>query len=236
MKLAQIQRRFYELVTAPEGVAKALGEGSLDDLISGDGRLDAVARLDIYANMYFYRLLEVLEEAYPRVLGAVDKDAFHNLITDYLIACPPAHPNIVEAGARLPGYLAGHSLATARPWLPALATLERTRVELFDGPDAPALALDDIRQLSPEEIAKLPLRLIPCHRLLDHETLLVWRQDVDVFHRAIEPEERPLLALAVNGTTLAELCEHAEGYVEDAAQRVFTLVGRWVSEGLLAAR
>jgi hypothetical protein len=232
MKLADLQERFYALVTAPEGVAKALGEDSLADVIAGDERLDAVARLDIYASMYFYRLLDVLRDAYPRVLAELGDAAFHNLVTDYLLACPPAHPNIVEAGARLPQFLAGHPLGKERPTLAALAWLERARIEVFDGPDAPTLTLDAVRGLPPDEIPSLRLALIPCHRLVDGH--LVWRQGVDVYDRAVDDEERDLLALAAAGTTLGALCERVAGDVAEAAQRVFNLVGRWIADGLVA--
>jgi hypothetical protein len=124
--LAEIQERFYALVTAPEGVGKALVERGLapEDLarmVVGDARLGAVARLDVYANMYFFRILDVLREAYPKLTAAVGDSAFHDLITDYLLACPPAHPSVAHAGDRLPQFLSTHPLALERPWLLPLA-------------------------------------------------------------------------------------------------------------------
>jgi hypothetical protein len=260
--LAEIQERFYALVTAPEGVGQALaaaglGPRDLDGLVIGDGRLDAVARLDVYANMYFYRILDVLRDAYPRLVEALGDAAFHNLVTDYLLACPPRHPSIAFVGDRLPPFIAGHALGAERPWLAPLAGLERAYTELHDGPDADPLGLDEVRGLPPEELAGLPLALIPCHRVLEHpfaidplwraldekrapgdlarepEILLVWRQGVEVHHRVIDGEERALLAQAATGTTLQRLCEEVAGEsTEAAAQKVFNLVGRWLADGL----
>jgi hypothetical protein len=259
--LAAIQERFYALVTAPEGVGRALAaEGreasDLEAMVVGDARLDAVARLDVYANMYFYRILDVLRDAYPKLVAAVGDAPFHDLVTDYLLACRPRHPSIALTGDRLPRFLAGHRLAAERPWLAPLATLERAHTELFDGPDAETLTLDEVRTLPADELASLPLALIPCHRLLEHpfaldplwraldegpaepdrqaETLLVWRQDVEVYHRPVDAEERPLLALAAGGTTLARLCDEVvAASPEEGAQRVFNLVGRWLVDGLI---
>src|SRR4051812_15686158 len=181
-RLADIQARFYALVTAPEGVAQGLATAGLaaadlEAIVKGDGRLGAVARLDVYANMYFYRLLDVLRDAYPRLCAAVGDPTFHNLVTDYLVACPPAHPSIAFAGERLPSFLAGHPLAAERPWLVPLAVVDRTYVELFDGPDAEPLTLDQLRALPPAELATSSLRLVPCHRVLEHGFLLdpLWR-------------------------------------------------------------
>jgi hypothetical protein len=262
MSLREIQGRFYELVTAPEGVAKSLADRgepaeTLARTIVGDERLSAVERLDIYANMYFFRLLEVLRDDYSKVVAAVGDAAFHNLVTDYLLACPPAHPSIAQAGARLPAFLAGHSLSRGRPWLPALATLEHTYTELFDGPDAEALTLDEVRSMVPGDLMALTLKPIPCHRVVSHgfaidelwfaleesapdtvpatpETLLVWRPDLDVHHRGLPDDEAALFALLDGRTSLQSVCEKVPAAsVEEAAQLLFNVVGRWLGDGLL---
>jgi hypothetical protein len=141
-----------------------------------------------------------------------------------------------EAGARLPRYLAGHPLVIDRPWLAALATLERTHRELFDAADAPPLTMEEMRATPPEAFATLPVRLVPEHRILRQdfaiagswtplgegkrppdgaaapETLLVWRQDFAVRHRVLgELAEEAMLTQAAAGTTLGALCE---GFVE----------------------
>jgi hypothetical protein len=261
--LAAIQERFYDLVTAPEGVARALADAGLSErdlgaMVVHDQRLGAVDRLDIYANMYFYRILDVLRDAYPKVTAVVGDAAFHNLVTEYLVACRPAHPSLAQAGDRLPRTLADHALVVERPWLPALAALERAYTELHDGPDAETLTLDDVRALEPERLAALPLRLIPCQRLLVHpfaldplwqaleagaawtgpaaepEALLVWRQDIAVYHRVLDEEERALLEAAARGATLPTLAEAIPAAaIHEAAQRVFHLLGRWLEDGLL---
>src|SRR5262249_54882793 len=117
--LRELEERFHRLVTAPVPVAQALPAAGLeradvDAWFVGDERLDPIARLDIYANMSFFRLRDVLREQFPAVAAIAGDDAFHDFVTDYLVACPPGHPSIERAGARLPGYLAGHALAAGR--------------------------------------------------------------------------------------------------------------------------
>jgi hypothetical protein len=262
MRLRDVQAQFYDLVTAPEGVAKALADrglsvADLDQTIVGDARLGAVDRLDVYANMYFFRLRDVLADDYSKVAAALGESAFHNLVTDYLLACRPAHPSINRAGNRLPGFLGDHPLSRERPWLPALALLERTHNELFDGPDAETLSLDDVQAMAPPELMALRLQPIPCHRVVAHgyalddlwfaledsapdtvaatpETLLVWRPELDVLHRVLPEDEAQLLARLDGETSLQSLCEHVPApSVEEAAQQLFNVVGRWLSEGLL---
>lgn len=180
--LADVQGQLYDLITAPEGVAKRLVElgrtrGDLETVVRPSGQLSAVERVDVYANMYFFRILEVLADEYAKIVTLMGADAFHNLVTDYLLACRPAHPSLREVGARLPAFLATHPLAEGRPWLAELAQLERLRLELFDGPDADALTLDQVRALPPEALPELTLRAVPCHATLrtEYGILPLWR-------------------------------------------------------------
>src|SRR5450631_2447280 len=96
--LRETQQLFWRLITAPEGVDDGLRRldmksDELARVVAGDDRLDPVQRLDIYANMYFWRLLEILRGDYSALVASVGDDAFHNLVTDYLLACPSAHPS-----------------------------------------------------------------------------------------------------------------------------------------------
>jgi len=98
-QLKDLQNLLYRLITAPSGVAEGLGaehslrEGGLAALVDGDERLSAEARVDVYADMYFYRLLEVFKEDYPATLAVLGEANFHNLITAYLIEHRPSEPS-----------------------------------------------------------------------------------------------------------------------------------------------
>jgi hypothetical protein len=264
--LADVQATLYDLITAPEGVDRRLGElgrspADLEAIVKPSARLSAVERLDVYANMYFYRILDVLRDEYAKVLAALGDAAFHNLITAYLIACRPAHPSLREAGARLPKFIAGEALAEDRPWIAELARLERVHLELFDGPDAAVLTIDELRTRAPESLPALFLRAIPCHAVLKNrfaisgawkalgagestdvvpesgETLVVWRQGFDVFHRVVDEDEKPLLRLIEAGARFDVVCERLLERVpeEQGALRAFEILGRWMTDGLVAA-
>ena len=263
--LRETQQLFWTLITAPEGVGDGLRRldmksDELARVVGGDERLDAVQRLDIYANMYFWRLLDILRGDYGAVAAAVGDDGFHNLVTDYLLACPSVHPSVRNVGARLPDFLGRHPLAAGRPWLGELARLERARVDLFDGPDGQPLTLDDLRQLAPDQFAALPLPLVPSHLLLQvghavddvwravedeqpieapaagARTLIVWRQEATVYHRPVESIERTALERARDGATFGVVCELlAESTsIEEAGPAAFRLLARWVGDGIIA--
>src|SRR6185295_6948564 len=152
MKLSDTQARFQALVTARDSVEAivardAQARASVEEMVVGDARLSAVDRLDVYAGMYFVRIHDVLAQELARTAAVLGAEAFHGLVTDYLAACPPSHPSLREAGARLPNFLAGHPLAAERPWLAELARLERARLEVFDGPDAAPVTMAALREV-----------------------------------------------------------------------------------------
>ncbi|HLK92869.1 MAG TPA: DNA-binding domain-containing protein [Polyangia bacterium] len=264
MKLAEVQARFYSLATARESVAAAVAAGgpeerrALEEMVAGDQRLSAVARLEIYADMYFARIRDVLAEEYPKTLAALGAAAFQELVADYLDACRPNHPSLREVGARLPAFLAAHAAAAERPWVAELAALERARLELFDGPDAEPLTVEALRARPPETFATLPLRLIPSHAVLSTRfdvaaiwraddaaaeapgsvpsTLIVWRHEGQILHRAADAEETSWLRrLGVDEVMFGVLCAAlaTDRTDEAAAARAYELLGRWSSDGLL---
>jgi hypothetical protein len=266
--LAELQRRFFELVTGPEGVSKELAargipERALAAIIGGDARASAVERLDVYANMYFFRILDVLRADYPKLLAVVGDDSFHDLATEYLQAHPSRHPSLRFVGAALPGFVAGHALAARRPWLGELAALEWARVDVFDRADADVLTREALGALAPEAFAGLELAPLPACALVraahlvedpwraieagatpepparadDGHAVVVWRRGVVVHHRAVAAAERRALELLLPGTTFGALCAalgDALGSDEAAAELAARCLGQWLADELLA--
>jgi hypothetical protein len=185
--LKRAQTFFWGLITAPEGVRPGFEEmlrrreaspSDLDQLIEGDERLRAADRLDIYANMYFYRLLDCLREDYPRLFEACGPDRFHNLVTDDLLRHPSEHPSLRYLGSRLPAFIADHPLGRECPVLADLARLEWTRADLFDAADAAPLTREDLARLPQETAGSARFGLIPAFTLLRlaHDAPRLWTE------------------------------------------------------------
>jgi hypothetical protein len=177
--LKNLQMLLYRLITAPNGVAKALAADcaadatALNDLIQGDADLSAVDRVEIYASAYFYRLLDCLKEDFPATLTVIGPDHFHNLVTGYLIVYPPTEPSVFYAGRYVADFLRDHPLRGRWPFLADLAKLERAIVESFHASDAPVLSETAMRIVPAEDWPALKLRTHPSVWILDCE----WRVD-----------------------------------------------------------
>jgi hypothetical protein len=264
-----VESLLYRLITAPAGVAEglareqALAPGGLANVIASDDRLSAAERVDIYANMYFYRILDVLKEDFPATLAVLGAERFHNLVTGYLIEYPPAHFSISNAGNHLADFLRHHPLGGEFPFLADLALLERALIDVFHAPDAVPLDAEQMRAIAPADWPSFELKLEPAHQIIDLQwdvatilkvilkgmepsqapspphradlAMLVWRKRNMVFYRPIDAAERGELEALAKGSTFAELCELIAANVEDgdSAAIINRRLQSWLRESLL---
>jgi hypothetical protein len=239
------QRRLWRLLTAPEGVGAALREAgdpdgrSLEGWLVSDAACGAATRLEVYANAYFTRLYEVLEQDFGALAASLGAAGLNDVATAYLLAHPPRRPSIRHAGERLAEFLAAHPAAEAFrrrwPWAADLARLETALCDAFDAADAPLLARETLAQLPPAEWSALRLRLAPSVRRLalawpvlplraayeqdaplpappsepQPNALLVWRRDEVVRWRELDPLEAALLESVESGADFEALCQRA---------------------------
>jgi hypothetical protein len=275
LPLKQLQNILYRLITAASGVAEGLAAekrlaaeggmpaGGLDALVLGDDRLSAEDRVDIYANMYFYRLLDVLKEDFPATLRVLGDDNFHNLATGYLLEYPPTEPSVMYCGLNLAAFLRNHPLRKDTPYIADLAALERAIVEVFHGPDAVALEADELRAIAPENWPALKLRIHPAVQILKLEyrvaellraieeerewkpaaaravEVIVWRRNSQVFYRELEKVEQRAIATLQGGVTFAKICElvaEDSDPTKDPVEELNRLLARWLADGILTAK
>ncbi|HVZ72745.1 MAG TPA: DNA-binding domain-containing protein [Polyangia bacterium] len=255
--LVSTQTSVLKLITARRLDAR---DPSAADLIVGDARASAAARLDVYRHMYVARLAEALEAQFPRLARLVGDD-FHELAAAFVDDEPSIRPSLRELGRPLAAWLAEHR--RDEPELAALARLEWARADVFDLEDDPQLTLDDLRAWPAETFGELPLALVTAHRLVVvssgaaalwdaigaggadvlaivsdvPERLVVWREDVAVYHRVIDADEHGALALVEAGASFGAICERLSVGLapDDAVARAFAWLSTWVSDGLIAA-
>jgi hypothetical protein len=264
--LRQLQALLYNLIVAPNGVADALaheaGAKELAQIIVGDERMTAAERAGIYANAYFYRLLDALKEDFSATFAVAGADEFHNLITGYLIAHPPTEPSLHYAGRYLADYLGGSPMFERWPFMADLARLERALIESFHAADAPALDRAAVQSIPAEKWPAIGLRFHPAAHLLNLQwrvdailravvqncelpqalaepvTLIVWRKQAQVLHRPAEPAEAMALNLIERGSDFGTVCEaiSAVEVEDDLPKLINRLLVRWLDDGLLLSQ
>jgi Putative DNA-binding domain len=205
--------------------------------------------------MYASRLHDALAEDYPKLYAALGDERFSALATEYLRAHPPRSFTLREYGVELAAYL--RTSASAPPWAADLAALERARVEVFDGPEAQPLAHADVVALD-TQLPELVMSWVPSSVVVplawtvddlwsaieDGQPLiepvscarvvLVWRRDISVLHRTLDPDEGELAREIATGARFVEVCERlAETHGDDASGRAAELLLRWLEAAAL---
>ena len=259
--LRELQRSFFRSIAdAPGPAAPDRFDPLLLALVRGQqGRLGAAKRLDIYAQMYWTRLLEVLREDFPRVTVCLGTERFTDIALRYLARNRSTHPSARHAGVRFAEFLARDAEVRTCPFLPDLARLEWARIEMFDAPDAEPLRVAQMQAIPPADWPGLTFELTAAVRLLHsawpvHEIwaaagdrglcepmrpaethLRVWRDGFTVYQASMDPIERLALERVLAGESLAAACETLERVMdaEDAPHEAAKLLLRWTEDGIL---
>jgi hypothetical protein len=268
--LVNTQTLFWRLISAPDGVGaalaalpdrrRALPEG-VDAWVRGDERLGAVERLEVYARMYFFRLLDCLAEDFPAVHAVVGHERFHVLVRDYLECHPSTSRSVRSLGRFFAQFLDGHAFGAEPPFAADLARFEWALLEAFDARDAAPLAAEHLKSVPMEQWPDLRLALTPSLRIIEagapvqevwtavtkgqspptitgqRTVIRIWREDLRVFHRVIGDVELVALRVIERGTTFAAACEAASELVgeDEAPLEVARLLERWLGDQLLIA-
>jgi len=219
--------------------------------------LEALERVEIYARMYLYRLVDAVAEDVPHTARILGHDAFVKVVRDYLRAHPSRSPDIGQVGRHLGAWL--RTREGLRPDLPDLALLERARSEVRTALDAPVAGAEALQALQADTLPAARFVFVPSLRVLrlQHDvrrlwdvleedagespaptpgatTVAVWRQEFKVFHAGLSELEARALMIAREGGSLEEVCAAFAGE-PDPAQAAFKTVLSWFADGWVAA-
>lgn len=177
--LDQIERWMLEVVTHPEGVEAGMATPAaqqqiplalekLDQLVAPSKSLTSVERVRLYANMYFWRIIDILVAEYPTVLHVTGRERFRSLATDFIVRYPSTHYDLGQMSREFPRYLAEEAeTLDHRGFLADVARIERSMEDVFDAPNTETLQIDDLLQIPPEQWGDARFELIPAFRLLE---------------------------------------------------------------------
>jgi Putative DNA-binding domain len=252
VRLPELQDLLARAIAEPEGVERRTLEAAID----ARAPLDAVARAEIYAGMYRFRLADALGADFPRLARLIGDEGFFELACAYARAHPSESSDIGRFGRHLAEFLVEHP--GPRGDEADLAQLDWARTEALTAPDVEPVGQEALGRLGAEAIPSARLRFVPSlavltlgndvtpvWRALEEEKeppeaaaraaqVAVWRKGFDVFHASMTDAEAEALARARGGGTLAEVCEVFAAEAEDAQGVAFRTLGAWFSDGWVA--
>jgi len=187
------------VATHPQGVTAALeapesrallgiGIQDLEQVILPGPVLSAAKRIELYANMIGWRLVDCLAGDYPTVQHAVGDDTFDALARAYLTQHPSEHYSLNQLGAKFPEYLRDEAPDLKnRHLLAELAELEWSLQVIFDAPRAEELTRVQLMAVPHEVWPDLRLRFIPACRFF------AFRYAVNTYLQAVRDERKTRL-------------------------------------------
>lgn len=228
------------------------------------GKRFAKQRLDIYADGYFLRLLEIFAVDFPKLKKTMGERAFADLISDYLDAHPSCYFSVRYVGNKLSEFIATTPPYHEQPVWRDMAIFEWALVNSADAPDAPVLTAADLSSIPAEQWSDMVITLHPSVEILALNeqvpvlwraieedkrrptrvllekaattTFIVWRKEVQSYFLPQTLEEANLLRMLQQQKTFGEVCEdvNIEGSEEDVAQYVVNALLRWLPQGILS--
>jgi hypothetical protein len=174
MNLEELQRAVFDVVRQPLTEDEQMRPTMLDGrsshqiaerIIKPNDRLTSVERLQIYNQVYWYRILSALAEDFPGLRAIVGQKKFDQLILAYLTELPSESFTLRNLGQRLEAWLRQHPEFTPKHESMALdmVRLEWADIEVYDAAELPALKPEDLTTLGEDP----SFHLQPYLRLLD---------------------------------------------------------------------
>ncbi len=257
MRLRAQQTAFADAVTGAHPADGAL--------VTPGPRLGAAERVEIYRDGYRARLVECLADDYAAVRSAIGADAFEAAARGYIDAYPSRSPSLNAFGRAMPDFLE-EFLARDPGAVPArfavdLARLEWAIVETIHAAPSPALTLERLQHLAPEQWATAALVPAAAARVLRFaypvsgyftafrrdegpavpraaaSAILIHRPGWIVTRTELTPPMAALLEALFSGTPLGEALERAISAGDAGAMgaMVTAWFRDWVESGVFTA-
>ncbi len=266
ISLADVQALFWRVITHPTGAVDFLRQcddatrAQVDACFDESPSFRRADRLEVYAQAYFYRLLDTLAELFPLTQWRLGPVHFHNLVTDFLLAHPSKSPDMTHIAEPFPEFIRRHDSAATNADAADLARIEYAIRSVLDAPDGAPITRDELASIPPRTWPALRfqtapyVRLVTCHA--NYDTLrqakseglasegvateltatprlyLVWRQDLKVWTRHLDEGEASLLGRVAAG----ESFEASSAFAQSAGmppEEVVRYLLRWTQTGLL---
>lgn len=195
--------------------------------------------LAVYRNTVARNAISVLRDAYPAVCFLAGDRNFDALARDYWRAHPPTDGVLMRYGAGFADHMEAASPPGMPDILPVIARLDRAWTEAHLAANAVPLLASILTLRDVDALDRMTLRLHPSVRLpasvrtvyrtwsaarfegrveragpSTGETVLVWRPQMEVRHRALEPVEARLIHALAGGLPLTAAAERAEATPE----------------------
>jgi hypothetical protein len=264
--LETLERWMQAVVMHPEGAESGLrsrparrlvprAASEPEAVVLPSKALTSGERLEIYAHMYYARLIEVMEAEYPTTRQILGAHEFALCCRKFIARHPSRTRTLNRMSEKFPDFLGRHLPKGQRNGLAAdVARIERAMEDVFDAPRAEPMTADQFAAIGADQWERVRLRVNPALRLLtlrypasDYMNAvrsgkkpriprprttfaIVFRRQYSVFRRDQEPEQFRLLQALAAGRVLAAAVRTSIGGRSGSADRLASNLGAWFRE------
>lgn len=254
----------YEVISHPEG-AKAGVEATskpdgpaayvLEQTVLPSDKLTPLERISVYADMYFWRFIDIMAGEYPTVQHILGVELFAQMVRDYVSRYPSTYYNLNRLSIKFPHYLEKEAKDLPhQPFVAAIATVERAMEDAFDDPHREKITPEVIQAIPGEQWADIRLQFNPALYLLELEYpvndymtavyenrhmdipqaqkafVVVYRRDYTVWREDLDYEAYLLLSRLKDGESLGEALENCAGQEGVDADKITASLGEWFQQ------
>jgi hypothetical protein len=250
--LAELQKDFQQYLMGDNAAIQA-------EIISTE-KVSASARLDVYRNAYFARLLEVFHLDYPALHTLLGDHEFMLLTRRYIDTNPSQYRSIRWFGNNLAAFLEQRTPYADNLILAEMARFEWSLTEAFDAPDEAVMSLEDMATIPFDKWPEMFFRMHVAVRKVDftwnitqlwkaaeaNESLspeqhpqpinyVIWRKNYEVQFTSLSPDEAYMLDAMITGTNFGDICEGLCEWVEpeEVAMHAASLLKRYIIDGMV---
>ncbi|HEX9706446.1 MAG TPA: DNA-binding domain-containing protein, partial [Steroidobacteraceae bacterium] len=265
-KLETLERWMQAVVMHPEGADAGLrarparrlvpmAAADPENVVLPSKALTSVERLELYAHMYYARLIEILEAEYPTTRQILGAHEFAVSCRKFIARNPSRSRTLNRLSEKFPDFLARNLPRGHRNNLAAdVARIERAMEDVFDERRAEPMTAAQFAAIGADQWERVRLSVNPALRLLTlrypandymnavrsgkkpriprpRKTFaIVYRRGYSVFRRDQAPEQFRLLAALASGRVLAAAVRASIGGRSGSADRLAAKLGAWFRE------
>lgn len=220
----------------------------------------AVARLGIYRDAYYLRLIEVLQNDYPVLHAMLGDEEFDQLCRKYIDSYPSAFRSARWYGQELKSFLKTTEPYSNHSYLSEMADFEWLLTEAFDAADGAIMSLDDIAIIPPEKWPEMRFTINPALRRINlfwnvvaiweahnqnqelaptqsevSTNWMIWRRDLQIHFYSLPVDEAYMIDAIIKGDHFGSICEGLCEWIDElnVSMHAATLLKRFILDGLV---
>ena len=262
--LESLEQWMYSVISHPQGAEAGVEANSkpgseaaydLEQTVLPSEKLTPLERISVYADMYFWRFIDIMSEEYPTVEHLLGVERFAQAVRDYVTRHPSTYYNLNRLSVKFPQYLRNEAGEIPhQPFVVAVAIVERLMEDVFDAPHKEKISTEAIQNVPGEQWPEICLEFNPALYLLELDYpvnaymtavnedrhmdvpeaqksfVVVYRCNYRVWREDLEYESYLLLSQLKEGKRLGEALENCALQEGVDVDKIMAYLGEWFKQ------